>query len=325
MNTSMPPRRSTALPRRTAVIGAAATIAAATLLTACSTDESTTDDGPCAPAAASKDDGSRSIGIPDAEVTLQSPGSDPAPLRRTPSIESAQRVRLETSSVEASLVPAGDGRQEAKTTEQQLVTPLTARTVCDDESSTEFTVGTPTSKDDELSALLPALDGSTGGLSFSDRMTPTRLRLKPREESESPARSALEQSLISALDYTVPLPTDPVGPGATWRSVRTVSAAATVTQTMTVTLAARRGDVLDLRVDVDEVPVNAIFTIPGSTSRLHINRYSMSGSGTVTVDLNRVFPVGGGLTLRGARELVGDDPDQPLIQRNEFTLAWKRS
>ncbi|MGB6125129.1 MAG: hypothetical protein WBG47_07240 [Gordonia sp. (in: high G+C Gram-positive bacteria)] len=294
-------------------------------ITACSSDD-TADDGPCAPTAASRTDGARPISLSTPEVKLVSPGTGPAQeLAVVPATTAPQKVTLTTSSLEASIAPTdrGSDANQVQRTQQQLATPITARTICDDPSSLEFSIGSPTSKDLELSELLPELDGSTGGLSYTDGMVPTRLRLKPTDGSQSPARSALEQSLLEALNYSVPLPTSPVGAGATWTSVRTVSAAATVTQTMNVTLARRDGNVVTLDVKIDETPVNSIFSIPGSDDKLHISRFSMSGSGTLTVDLTKRFPVAGSLAVKGGRELVGDDANRPILQQNEFTLTWK--
>ncbi|ALG86854.1 hypothetical protein ACH46_12405 [Gordonia phthalatica] len=306
---------------------AAAALVVAAGLTACSSEEPV-DDGPCAATAASKTNGARSINLPDTQVSVVSPGQGEAkPLTVSPDAGTRQEVTLETSSTEASIAPTAKGsdKNEVQKTQQQLVTPLTARIVCDDPTSLELGIGAPTSKDTDLAPLLTDLDGSTAGLSFAAGMSPTRLRLKPNDSAQSPARSSLEQSLIGALDYAVPLPTTPVAPGATWRAVRTVSAAATVTQTMTVTLVSRKGDVLDLDVTVSEEPVNSVFAIPGSDAKLHISRYSMSGTGSFVVDLRRLLPTTGTLTMKGGRELVGDDPNRPILQQNEFTLAWKKS
>ena len=313
--------------RRRAASAAAAALVVAAGLTACSSDEPV-DDGPCAATAASKEDGARSINLPDTQVTVLSPGDGEAKaLTVSPDVTAPQEMTLETSSVEASIAPTSKQGSEngVQKTEQQLVTPITARSVCDDPSSVELRMGSPTSKDTDLSPLLTDLDGSTGGLSYAAGMAPTRLRLKPNDAAQSPARSALEQSLIGALDYAVPLPTTPVAPGATWRAVRTVSSAATVTQTMTVTLVSRRDHILELDVTVDEQPVNSIFSIPGSDAKLHINRYSMSGTGSFVVDLRRMLPTSGTLTVKGGRELVGDDPNRPILQSNAFTLAWRKS
>lgn len=306
---------------------AAAALVLAGGLTACSSDEAV-DDAPCAATAASKTDGARAINVPTGRVTVLSPGTGtPQPLTVAPDTASPQRVTLETSSTEASIAPTGPTADQNKMqkTQQQLVTPITARAVCDDPADLEFRIAAPTSKDTDLSPLLQALDGTTGGLSYTPGSAPTRLRLKPTDDAQSPARSALEQSLIGALDYAVPLPTTPVAPGATWRVVRTVSAAATVTQTMTVTLVSRKADVVELDVAVDEEPVNSVFAIPGSDAKLHINRFSMGGTGSFVVDLRRQLPTSGTLTMKGARELVGDDAARPILQQNEFTLAWRKS
>ena len=86
-----------------------------------------------------------------------------------------------------------------------------------------------------------------------------------------------------------------------------------------VEAAAKAAATLD--VTVDEEPVNSVFAIPGSEAKLHINRYSMTGKGSITVDLRRLLPTAGRMSMKGGRELVGDDPNRPILQQNEFTLG----
>ncbi|MCF8570757.1 hypothetical protein L5G32_10810 [Gordonia sp. HY002] len=309
-------------------------VGAVLALSGCSSDdESAADPGPCAAASSADREGMRPIPVAPADVEVLDTGAPQtgapqtgAPqtglLESRPDTTSPQEVTLTTDSIEASIAPADNGNQSVQRTQQQLSTPITARVVCDDPSDLEFTIGTPTTKDAELTPGLDAIAGSEGGLSVADGLQVRSLRLFPNEESGSPARSALEQSFSGALDQSVPLPTEPVGVGARWKSVRIISSAATIRRTTTVTLTGRTGNIVQLAVAVDDVPVDSIFRIPGSAQTLTINRYSMAGTGELTVDLTRVLPIAGSITTEGARELAGDENSAPLLQQNEYTVTW---
>ncbi|GAA1482920.1 hypothetical protein GCM10009624_33600 [Gordonia sinesedis] len=208
-------------------------------------------------------------------------------------------------------------------TRQTVTTPLTARFNCTDSTDLEFVTGTPTSPNLVLNDQLRAADGSIGGLGIAPGLAPISLRLRPDQDSGSQARSALEQSLVQAFRGSVPLPTEPIGPGATWRTERTISAAATVVQTIDARLVEWTGDRVRVAFTVDESPVNSVFAIPGGNATLSIARYSYGGSGEMTIDLTRGLPVSGSARMRGARELVGGDPAQPLLQQIGFEFSWR--
>jgi hypothetical protein len=319
-----PPRSSTPR-RRTVVALAVLPLSAAIALTGCSSDDSggTSDSGPCAESSSVDRAGVRPIPVSAATVTVVDPGSGtPQPLTPAPDTARAQKVTLTTDSLEASIAPDAQNKQQVQRTQQNLTTPITARVVCDDPSNLEFTIGTPTTLDDALTPELGAISGSAGGVTFAPGLNPQMLRLLPNDDSSSPARSAVEQSFTGAFDQSIPLPTEPVGVGARWESVRTIASAATIRRTTTVTLKARVGSVLTLAVTVDETPVDSVFRIPGSAQTLTIDRYAMSGSGEVTVDLTKMLPTGGKIVTKGARQLSGDAGAPPLLQQNEYTVSW---
>lgn len=300
-------------------------VGAVLALTGCSSDEpDSVDAGPCAATSSIERDGVRPIPIAAAEVRVLDPGTgDRRVLTPRPDTTTPQKVTLTTDSTESSITPGENDAATVQRTQQELSTPITARVVCDDPTNLEFTIGTPTTKDTELTPELDAIAGSDGGVSMSDGLNVRSLRLFPNDESGSPARSALEQSFSGALDHSVPLPTEAVGVGARWEAVRTVVAAATIKRTTTVALTEKVGDTVKLAVTVEEDPVDSVFRIPGSAQTLSISRYSMAGSGDLTVDLTRMLPVAGSITTKGARELVGDENAAPLLQQNAYTVTWK--
>ncbi len=200
---------------------------------------------------------------------------------------------------------------------------MSARFGCTDPTDVEITLGRATSTDSTLAESLTPVDGSLGGLAIGPGLMPISLRLLPAEKAGPDARLAVEQSLLQALQKSVPLPTTPIAVGARWKVERTISAAATLTQTIEARLESWEGNRLVLAVNVDETPVNSVFAVPGTGSTLTINRFSSSGTGRLTVDLTRGLPVDGTINVSGARELVGSDPNAPLIQQTALSVTWR--
>ncbi len=295
--------------------------AVALTLTACSSDDGVAADPDrgCDEASSRDADGVRPIELPPAHLTVTEPGTGelrvPASAPRT---DAPQRVTVTTESRETSVVSG----QEPSSTVESVTLPLTARAGCTDPKNLEFTLGTPTSPDGALEPALAAFDGADGGVTYADGLAPTELRILPPADAEDPATRAVEQSLVTAFTLAVPVPTTAIGPGAKWRVTRTVSSATTLTQTMDVTVTAWEGDRLTVSVSVDETPVDPIFRIPGSNATLDLTRYRNAGTGSVTIDLTTLLPASASLKLQGARELVGTDPNRPILQHTTLDLAW---
>lgn len=301
-------------------------VVAAVALTGCSTSEKPAADPNrgCEPTSSVQSADVRPIELPPAHVTVLEPGTgDLRVPTSTPNTETPQRVTLSTDSGETSVI--GNQGEAPTTTREDLALPLTARAGCTDPRNLEFTLGAITSPDEALGPALATFDGATGGLTYADGLSATALRLFPPANADQPANRAIEQSLVSAFTYSLPLPTVPVGVGARWRVERTVTAATTVTQEIVATLRAWDGDVLTIDLAVDETPTSTVFRIPGSASTLDMTRYANTGTGSVTVDLTRLLPTSAQLEMKGARELVGADTNRPIIQQTSFTLRWGSS
>lgn len=309
---------------------AAASVAGVALLvlTGCGSSDGARDggastaasDGGCATQTTVGADGASLLPIAPAAVTLDQPGAAPtAVLAGSPDRSSAQRVSLR---VVSSSTTVRQGEQPSTAT-QDVTLPLTARVACSDPTDVELQLGRGTSPDSGLAGSLAAVDGSRAGIAVAAGSVPVSLRILPAQAADDAARSAVEQTLLTALQRAVAVPTQPVGVGARWRAVRTLDGAATVTQTTTATLAERAASRVVLDVAVDEVPVDSTFTVPGRGERLTIGSYSFSGQGRITVDLGRGLPVAGTLSLTGGRTLVGDDPTRPLVQQTSLAVTWQ--
>lgn len=260
-------------------------------------------------------DGVKLMPIPPATVTVLDAGSG---VRRTagaaPNRSSAQSVTLVTTSS-----VAAPGERDTQTVEM----PMRAQFSCSDSTDLEMTLGAVTAPDPVLAEQLRPVQGSRAGLAIGPGGMPISLRLLPADAAGPEARSAVEQSLIQALQLSVPLPTEPIAPGARWRVERTINSAATVTQRIDATLKSWTGSRLVIDVTIDQSPVNSVFAIPGSSDNLTISRYSDTGTGQVTVDPGRGLPVAETITMSGARELVGADPGKALVQQTGLSVQWR--
>lgn len=307
---------------RSVVSSIGAVTALSVLVAGCASGPDETPGAPAASTSAgcSTDSPSRAAGaapvpIAPATVTIVDAGTGERRVPTTaPDVATAQSVTLVTTSEVAS-----PGTSDAQTVEM----PLTARFECADPADLELDLGTVTSPDTTLNDELSAMTGAKAGLTLGPGLAPVSLRIAPPEPAGGEARLAVEQALVSAFNAAVVLPTEPIAVGATWRSERVIAAAATVTQTIEARLTGWDGNRLTIEYTADETPVNSVFAIPGGSDSLTISRYSYTGQGSVTVDLTRGLPIAGEATYRGARELVGADPNRPLVQRTGLSVTWR--
>jgi hypothetical protein len=252
--------------------------------------------------------------VPPAKVTLETPGAEPLTVA-TAAFDrgTAQAARLVTTSSFAS----GADDQGATTVD----IPMTVRVNCTDATDIDLQIGAASSPSTALDQSLEAQNGSRAGMSVGPGVAPISLRILPNNKADDSARQAVEEALVATLQRSVTLPTEPIGVGARWQAVRTVNAGATVRQTIIATLTAREGDRLTIDYSVDESPVDAAFRLPDG-GVLTIESYSMTGTGSVVIDLARGVPISGQLKISGGRTLVGAEGTQPFSQLLGFDTAW---
>lgn len=248
------------------------------------------------------------VDVPQATVVLDSPGTG-APRALTVRPTAVAEYALFTNSLQVSQVageqPTGGNRD--------VTLPLVAQPACADPLDVYLFFDAPRSTD---AATTKALDVEAGSvarvkLAASGEVRSFTLAAPPGVSAE--AQSAFEQALLQTFLRLVPLPSEPVAPGATWTVTRSIRADSTLTQTMRVTLG---GTVLrpELKAKVDESPDDSVFRVPGSGSTLTIESYTSEGNGTIEIDPARAFGQGG-VQLEGGRTLVGDDPAKKLTQK----------
>ena len=256
--------------------------------------------------------------MPPAKVTVETNGAEP---RSVPVAGfdrgTAQSAKLVTTSTFASAT----GQQDAESGATTVDLPMTVRVNCTDATDIDLRIGDAGSPDTALDQALKAQNGSRAGMSIGPGVAPISLRILPTDKADDSARQAVEEALVATMQRSVTLPTELIGVGARWQAVRTVNAGATVRQTITATLTARDGERLSIDYSIDESPTDSVFRLPDG-GVLTIDAYSMTGTGSVVIDLARGVPITGQLKISGGRTLVGAEGAQPFSQLLGFDSAW---
>ncbi|WP_336671364.1 hypothetical protein [Tsukamurella sp. USMM236] len=248
------------------------------------------------------------VDVPQAKVVLDSPGTG-APRALTVRPTAVAEYALFTNSLQVSQVgtepPSGGNRD--------VTLPLVAQPTCADPLDVYLFFAAPRSTDAAITQALEVEAGSVARVKLAPSGEVRSFTLAAPPGLSAEAQSTFEQALLQTFLRLVPLPAEPVAPGATWTVTRSIRADSTLTQTMQVTLG---GTVErpELKAKVDESPDDSVFRVPGSGTTLTIESYTSEGNGTIEIDPARAFGQGG-VQLEGGRTLLGDDPAKKLTQK----------
>ena len=99
----------------------------------------------------------------------------------------------------------------------------------------------------------------------------------------------VDQMKQSFTSIAPPLPHDPVGVGAKWRSITRATAGADTLMYTTFTLKSRNGDKVELETQIQQLAASADTTAPNGVA-LHVTKFSSQGTGKSSVDLSELAP-----------------------------------
>ena len=121
-------------------------------------------------------------------------------------------------------------------------------------------------------------------------------------------------------DLAAPLPTEPVGEGATWSVTQATDAGVgpTINQTTVYELVSRDGDTVELAAAITGDAEPGELEVPqaaGQDLRFEVVRVDLEGSGDLTLDLSSPFPTAAATTVGVDQELEIDDGTGPQVQR----------
>lgn len=262
------------------------------------------------------------IPVSAVRVTLLDPGTGPhTVLTRRPPVGATGSAVLSTSAAVTQTL-ADQPPKDFSTPSMRM--PLGAHVTSSEPGMTEvaLTLGDVTSPDPTLNTELKAERGAHAGLTIAPDGAITTLRISPPPNADNMARAAVEQAFYQAIYSSVALPSEPVGVGATWRTEQHFTSAVELDQTMNVTLKARQGDVVTLDVQVNQSPTSPVWVMPGDTRKLNIDKYEMTGGGTVTLDLDAPLPTAADITVGGEQVFRVPDSDATIAQTLGNHTQW---
>lgn len=296
-------------------LAAAAVVAA--LLGGCGNSDADSSSDADSPSGASATTSGVSLPVTPVTMTLVDPGVEPR-ASIGPSLSGAQSVQLTTRSTVTQQI---DDQAVQDFSTPELTLPLTAQAPEDDEDVT-LRIGVATSADQRLTDSLVPAEGSEAGLTTTDTGAVTALRIIPADNAQDSARAAIEQALNQAVYRSVSFPTEDVGIGAVWTIQQQVISGLTLNQTTTATLRARDGDRATIDIRIDQTPESTTLELPDDAGQLAIDSYTMSGAGTLEIDLTKPLPTSGEVTVGGTQQY--SDPEGATVLRQDIsdTLRW---
>ncbi|WP_338891670.1 hypothetical protein [Rhodococcus sovatensis] len=293
----------------------AAAVAVTALLAGCGTSD---DDAPSDTATSSTTSG---VALPVTPVTVAvvDAGAEPrSPL--TQDLTGEQSILLTTRSTVTQQI---DDQAVQDFSTPELTVPLTAQPADSDSDRTvDLRVGSATSADQRLTEALAAADGSEAGLTVTDTGAVTALSIAPAEAAQDSARAAIEQALNQAVYRSISFPEGDVGVGAVWTADQQVISGLTLNQRTTATLRERNGDRLTIDLRIEQTPESTTLELPDDAGQLAIDSYTMTGTGTLEIDLTKPLPIAGEVTVGGNQQY--SDPEGTTVLRQDIsdTLRW---
>lgn len=104
------------------------------------------------------------------------------------------------------------------------------------------------------------------------------------------ALSMLDQMKQSFDSMVVPLPTEPVGVGATWQALGRMKAGAEVVQFARFTLKKKEGAVIELDSQLTQLAAARDMSVPGSGATGKLEEFRSGGTGSIRADLGKLVP-----------------------------------
>ncbi len=256
-----------------------------------------------------------SLPVTPVTVTLVDPGAEPRS-SLVPAYSGEQSVSLTTRTTVTQQI---DDQAVQDFSTPALTLPLTATP---DGNEVSLAIGAATSADQRLTDALTPAEGSSAGLTLTDAGAVTALTIAPADAAQDSARAAIEQALNQAVYRSISFPDGDVGVGAVWTASQQVISGVTLNQVTTATLRAREGNRLTVDLRIDQTPESTTLELPDDAGSLAIDSYTMTGSGTVELDLTKPLPVAGEVTVGGTQQY--SDPEGTTLLRQDISdsLGW---
>jgi hypothetical protein len=143
----------------------------------------------------------------------------------------------------------------------------------------------------QIEDAIAPLAGTAISLSISSRGEVISADASLPDNLDAAAASTFEQLVDQARSLTVPLPEEPVGPGARWEVTETARVSGVeVTQTAHYRLRSVRGPQLRLAVTLEQHAGRQTITDPSTGTKIELLSSRATGSGSSSISLDKPFP-----------------------------------
>lgn len=256
--------------------------------------------------------------IPSTELTLLDPGAEPRTTLGGPLPDAASSEVPVFSSVEVYQTIDSDPEQDFSSPAVTMDLSATAGA----DGAIDMRIHNPSSPDPGLADVIGSAEGAELSVTVDDRRAISELRITPTADSSDTVRATLEQAIYQIVYRSVAVPEDPVGVGARWEFTQTVDSGLILSQTTTATVREIDGTSAVIDLVVDQRPTSDTWTLPQDAGTLHVDSYTTSGTGSVTIDTQQPLPTAGNISLQG--EQVFSDPNSTtkLQQRTANVLRY---
>lgn len=156
-------------------------------------------------------------------------------------------------------------------------------------------LGKPEGTNADLNADIATAQGFVAESTATSTGEVRELRMGAPEEATDTARVGVETALGQLGSIPIVFPTEDIGTDATWTVESAGDEQTAVTQKVTFTLLSRQGDMVNLKVDVKQVPTVQQLDTGGDTPLKVIEASTEMLSDRISVDLTMPLPVSGSI------------------------------
>lgn len=256
--------------------------------------------------------------VPPTELTVLDAGAEPRTTLGGPLPDDATSRVPAFSSVD--VYQTIDDEPEQNFSSPAVTFDLSATAA--DDHTIDMRIHNPSSPEPGLADMIGAAEGAEVSVTVDDRRAISELRITPTADSSDTVRATVEQAIYQIVYRTVAVPDEPVGVGARWQFTQSIDGTLILSQTTTATVREIDGSTAVIDLVIEQRPTSDIWTLPQDAGTLHIDTYTTSGTGSVTLDTRQPLPTAGHISLQG--EQVFSDPNSTtrLQQRTGNVLRY---
>jgi hypothetical protein len=173
-----------------------------------------------------------------------------------------------------------------------------------------------------MRAQLKKLVGLRGSMVVDNQGNTKDVNLDLPEELEPNSKQMVQQTVNSLKQISSPVPTEPVGVGATWKVPNKVTLnGMTLNQVATYELVGLKDNVATLQVSMEQQAEGQKLNPPGLPPGASIDLKSMNsqGQGKIEMAMNKIMPIDSNISMTSNMEMMVKDPNN----QQQTTMGMK--